>query len=104
MAKVNIKLNGHEYAVACDPGEEARLQEVVNFMEKKMQQVAERAGGSSVSETRLMLLTALTMADELSEQRRGRDLTRRAEEDIMVAAVQHLSQRINRIAELVGHA
>ena len=103
MSKVAITLYGREYFVTCDPGDEDRLKEVAKIVEGRMRKVAERAG-STITDHRLFMLTCLGLADELHELRHKADRKERQEEDIMVAAVDHLQRRIEHIASLVGHA
>jgi cell division protein ZapA len=103
MAKVAIKLYGREYLVNCDPGEEDRLKDVVKLVESKMNKVTERAG-SSITDTRLFMLTCLGLADELQDARRNAEQFQRQDEDIMVAAVEHLHARIAHIASTVSRA
>ncbi len=100
--KINITLRGREYLVSCDSGEERRLQEIVKLVESTLDKVAER--NESASETRLFMLTCLLLADELIEHRRSAAKKTKAEEDIMVAAVEHLRQRVATIAQQIGHA
>lgn len=104
MSKLAISLYGREYFVNCDPGEEQRLQEIVKFVEGKMHKVAERAGSTTVTEPRLLMLTCLMLADELIEARQGGTKVLRENEDLLVAAVDHLRQRVAHIASQVGRA
>jgi len=104
MSKVAITLYGREHFVNCDPGEEDRLREVVKLVEARMKKVAERAGTTTVTDTRLYVLTCLSFADELYELRNNVEKNGRMEEDIMVAAVDHLRQRVAHIASQVGRA
>src|ERR1700722_18368663 len=103
MSKVAITLYGREYFVSCDPGDEERLKEVAKIVEGRMRKVAERAG-STITDPRLFMLTALGLADEVYELRQSAERRQKQEEDIMVAAVDHLQQRIEHIASMVGHA
>lgn len=100
--KVSITLHGREYFVACDIGEEPRLQEIVRLVDGTLNEAAVKSG--NVSENRLFMLACLLLADELIEARRSARRTLRAEEDIMVAAVEHLRQRVESIARQVGRA
>jgi len=100
IAKVGITLNGREYIVSCDAGEEKKLGELVKLVDDKLKEVASR--GASASETRLFMLTCLLLADELIESRRTMNEQRKADESLMVAAVDHLRDRIVSITEQVG--
>ena len=67
MAQVNIEVNGRPYAVGCEDGQEASLRELAALFDGHVRQVAGQVG--PLGETRLFLLGALTMADELAEVR-----------------------------------
>ena len=101
-AKVAITLRGREYFVSCDADEEPRLQELVKLVDSTLNNAAVKTG--NVSETRLFMLACLMLADDLIESRRAAHRSLRAEEDIMVAAVEHLRQRVATIAQQVGRA
>ena len=100
--KVAITLQGHDYFVTCGIGEEQRLQEIVKLVDTTLTETALK--NPNTSETRLFMLACLLMADELIEVRRSANRSHRAEEDIMVAAVDHLRQRVAMIAQQVGRA
>ncbi len=102
MSKIAVTLYGREYFVNCDPGEEARLQEIVKLVENKMQKVADRAGNTT--EARLFMLTCLLLADEFLDIRRNTGNAIKQDEDLLVAAVNHLQQRVAHIASQVGRA
>ncbi len=65
MAVVTVTINGHEYSVACDDGQEEHLQSLAEYIDKRVAELAEDLG--QVGEARLMLMAGLTIADELSE-------------------------------------
>lgn len=104
MSKLSVTLQGREYFVNCDPGEEDRLREIVKFVDGKMQKVAQKAGAATVTETRLFMLTCLMLADELIESHNTARKAFQDNEDLMVAAVDHLRQRVAHIASQVGRA
>ena len=65
MAEVSITVAGRSYALVCDPGEEARLADVARRVDREAQ--ALMSGGGQLSEARLLLMTALMLADKLDE-------------------------------------
>ena len=66
MSVVQLMINGHAYPVACDEGEEPRLRELGEYIDRRVQALA-KSLGPTMGETRLMLMAALLIADELSE-------------------------------------
>jgi cell division protein ZapA len=65
MAQVTISLNGRDYIVGCGPGEEARVRELARGVDARIRNLVGQLG--QVGEARLLVMTVLTMADELSE-------------------------------------
>jgi cell division protein ZapA len=65
MGQVSIQVNDHPYVVGCEDGQEARLAELAAMVDQHVRQVAHDVG--VLGETRLILMGALVMADELSE-------------------------------------
>ena len=65
MAQVTIQVNGKPYAVGCDDGQESHLRSLAAVIDAKVREVAPEAG--QLGETRLMLMGALLIADDLSE-------------------------------------
>lgn len=102
MSKRLVTLYGKEYNVNCDPGEEDRLAEIVRFVEVQMSKVA--GGVGNTTESRLLMLTCLHLADQLLDLRRKTQQTALDNEELFVAAVEHLKNRVAHIASQVGSA
>lgn len=65
MALVDIRINGREYRVACDDGQEQRLEKLAAFLDSRVSDLAEDLG--QIGDARLMLLSALSVCDEYFE-------------------------------------
>ncbi|MEO8811624.1 MAG: cell division protein ZapA [Caulobacteraceae bacterium] len=65
MPQLTIHVNAKPYIVGCDDGEEAHLQALAGLIDAKVREV-DPGAGAQLGETRLMLLGALVIADELS--------------------------------------
>lgn len=65
MTDVKISIAGRDYFVACNPGEEQRLMELGAMVDTS----ALEAGGGSrgLTETRVLLFSALLLADKLHD-------------------------------------
>ncbi len=73
MAQVEIKVNGREYRITCDDGQEERLQELAAYFDRYVSELSGELG--QIGDARLMLLSALTVCDELFEAKmRASDL------------------------------
>lgn len=69
-AGVAIQILGRDYRVSCPPGEEARLQASVDFLNQRIAQL--RDGGKVVGNERLAIMAALNIAHEFLSAQPGR--------------------------------
>lgn len=67
MAQINLEVNGRPYAVGCEDGQEAHLQELGRMFDHQVRQVSKDMG--QLGDTRLFLMGALLLADELLDAR-----------------------------------
>lgn len=77
MAQVTVTINGREYRMACEDGQESHLMKLSKMLDDRIVQL--RGSFGEIGDTRLTVMAALTVADELSEV--GRRM-RRLEEEI----------------------
>jgi cell division protein ZapA len=102
QVKLPITLYNREYVVNCDAGQEARLRQIVDLVQKEMKAVADNVGNAT--EPRHLMLTCLSLADKLLEARNGSQVELGKQEDLFIAAVDHLKDRITQLASQVGRA
>jgi cell division protein ZapA len=69
MATVRVKINGKDHTIACDDGQEDHLRFLSDEVDDRLRSLIFRMGGNP-GDMMALLLTALTMADELSENKR----------------------------------
>lgn len=69
MALVGLRVNGRLYEVACDDGQEDHLRMLADEVDDRMRALV-KAMGMHPGEGMALLLTALTMADEIIENRK----------------------------------
>ena len=120
MSVVQLMINGHAYPVACDEGEEPRLRELGEYIDRRVQALS-KSVGPTMGETRLMLMAALLIADELSEslgkiEDQEKELeTLRAEhgnaaatikdtEDALAEALESATEHLEGITQRIGTA
>ena len=65
MAQVTLRINGYAYPVGCEDGQEEHLQAMAAQVEERITRIKKMAGQSG--ESRLLVLAALLMADELHD-------------------------------------
>src|SRR5262249_22614286 len=65
MSQVNGTINGRQSRMACEDGEEEHLQHLAADLDQRISRLRARFG--EIGDTRLTVMAALTLADELSE-------------------------------------
>ncbi|GHF20055.1 cell division protein ZapA [Kordiimonas sediminis] len=69
MAQIQVTVNGKTYPLACAAGEEERLRTLAEYVDNKMTDLSAKLG--HVAETRLLLMAAILIADELQDALEG---------------------------------
>jgi cell division protein ZapA len=82
MAHVNVSINNRQYRMACEDGQEAHLLRLAKDLDLRIEELRGRFG--QIGDTRLIVMAAITIADELSEAGKR---TRQLEADL--AGVHH---------------
>lgn len=65
MSQITITINSREYPVACEDGQELRIMQLADVLDEKAKQLA--GDGGQISESLLLTMVGLLLADELSE-------------------------------------
>ena len=111
MAQVTVTINGRNYKVACDDGQEAHLTRLGSYVDNRVGELLAAVG--KVDEARLLVMVSLLLADELSDAYAELDVARSAgngvaammnAEESLSADIEDLAQRIENIAESLEQA
>ena len=65
MPEITVNINDQNYAIVCDPGEENHLKQLSLKIDTKVRELTGRFG--KIGETRLMVMAALLIADEVQD-------------------------------------
>jgi cell division protein ZapA len=65
MSQVTVTINGRKYDISCDNGEEAHLTQLAEYVDRRVGELVTKVG--QVGDARLLVMTSLLCADELSE-------------------------------------
>jgi len=76
MSEVNVTINARQYRMACENGQEQHLLKLSQDLDQRIAQL--RTSFGEVGDTRLTVMAALTVADELAEA--GKTIRRLEEE------------------------
>jgi cell division protein ZapA len=108
VADVNITINGRLYDIACDDADVARVHDLGRDVDELAQRLLASVG--NVSDSRLLVMVALQLADELAE---AREALRQAAGSVTAAAdgdrrlalgIDLLARRIEGIADRLERA
>jgi cell division protein ZapA len=76
VSQVNVTINGRQFRMACEDGQEGHLQQLARELDERI--VALRGQFGEIGDARLTVMAALMVADELAES--GKKLKRLEEE------------------------
>jgi cell division protein ZapA len=100
MGQVIVKVNGRDFSLACEDGQEPRIRRLSQYVDAKVADFVRING--QVGEARLILLAAILIADELSDandalqrERSGRGAP---PSDNSASTIRDIAQRIESIA------
>ena len=105
MTHVNVMINGKQYRMACEEGQEDQLNTLAKDLDKRVEQLKKNFG--AIGDMRLIVMAALTMGDELFEaikriRRLEEELT--ALQDARVASSDRQQQTQTAIAAALNSA
>ena len=63
MSHINVTINGRQYRMACEEGQETRLLRLAESLESRVENLRGKFG--EIGDARLTVMAALTIADEL---------------------------------------
>jgi cell division protein ZapA len=117
MAHVSVTINGRQYRMACDDGQEHHLGRLAHDLDQRIANL--RASFGEIGDMRLTVMAALMLADELSD---ARQRMRRVDEELaslqaaraavsdraaaeqadLAAAVNSAVERVEKVARLLS--
>lgn len=98
MAALVVSIAGRSYRIACGDGEEARLEELVRYVESKIFSMHKSFG--EIGEQRLNVMAAIAIADEAAD---ARDRVQALEVELKEIREKMASLEVLRQEEVAGH-
>jgi cell division protein ZapA len=109
MSQVSVTIDGRKYRLACNEGEEARLESLAGLIDEKIGEMRKTFG--EIGDQRLVIMAALTLADNLTEARDEATAARKRSDDAqqrvnaMASTIDALGSRLESVAaRLSGEA
>ncbi|MEW5704993.1 MAG: cell division protein ZapA [Pseudomonadota bacterium] len=65
MTQVSVAINGRDYDIACDNGQEEHLERLAAFVDKRVKELITSVG--QIGDARLLVMVSLLIADELAD-------------------------------------
>lgn len=90
MAQVEVTINRKSYQIICDDGQESHLVKLGEYLETRVQELVSSVG--QVGDTRLLVMTALMIADELAQA--YADLKSNADVEDVVVSVEEVEAKL----------
>lgn len=105
--RVTITINGNNYPLACQPGEEDHIKALAARLDETARQIAD--GNSSINESRLLVMMGLILADRLNEVENKMASpaeekpvqTSETDHDNIIASIESVTARIERLASQI---
>lgn len=117
MPEVTLKINNRGYNMTCDEGQDQRLLDLSHYIDSRLQGIAQ--AGAARNENHLLVLTALVLADEVYALKADLDEMEKTgavappvqqdsglsqdDEKIVADALDHLAEKIERVAARLDH-
>jgi cell division protein ZapA len=105
MSHINVTINGRQYRMACEEGQEVRLLKLAESLESRVEQLRGKFG--EIGDQRLTVMAALTVCDEfLDANARIRSLEQELENlrGVRTAAVDRARQTQTAVANALNAA
>src|ERR1700750_2790388 len=105
MSDITVTINGRQYRMACEEGQEVRLLKLAETLEARVEQLRGKFG--EIGDQRLTVMAALTACDELLDANaRIRNLEQEIASlrDVRVAAVDRARQTQTAVANALNAA
>lgn len=65
MSRVTVTLNGRDFTIGCEEGQEAYLRELAGTLDKRVAEISGQVG--QIGDLRLLLMASLILVDDLKE-------------------------------------
>ena len=108
MSQVSVTIDGRKYRLACNEGEEARLESLAGLVDEKIGEMRKAFG--EIGDQRLVIMAALTIADGLTEARDEAAVQRQRSDDAeqrvsaLVSTIDQLGSRLESLAARLAGA
>lgn len=106
MAEVTLTINGKNYNISCESGQEQRVLDLGHYVDQRIKAISR--SGAATNESHLLVLTALMLSDEVFDVR---DMLGRMDRQVVESersrgeeghVARHIEQLAGRIDQLAA--
>jgi len=101
LAQVTVSINGKDYALACDDGQEARIRAAGALLDGRVVELAARIGRAS--DLTLVIMASVLLADDLIRTQAAAQEDAPEMEELAVA-LEYLAERAESVASKLAPA
>ena len=111
MAEVTLTLNGRNYSISCENGQEQRVLDLGHYVDQRIKAIAR--SGAATNEAHLLVLTALMLSDEIfdiramlgqMDQQMLESERARGDDDHIARHIDQMASRIDQLAARIQRA
>ena len=101
MSVVILKIADYSYKIACQDGQEARIQELATYLDEKAKKLLASVGGY-IPENQLLAMVSVLTTQELFNARKQQPVaTAEHDDSAMIGVLNELTQRINALTDKI---
>ncbi len=96
MAKVAITINGKQYSLACDDGQEERIRTAGALLGAGVDELATQM--DRVNDLNLVIMASVMLADELIQEQKAREREAAPDLEELAMALEYLADKVESVA------
>jgi cell division protein ZapA len=100
VSQVEITINGRQYRVSCEDGQEDHLSELAEYFDGKMYDLIDEVG--QIGDASLMVMAGLLIADELSDANQELAQKQKFSENTYIDKINLLAKKIESLANALN--
>jgi cell division protein ZapA len=100
VSQVEITINGRQYRVSCEDGQEDHLSELAKYFDGKMCDLIDEVG--QIGDASLMVMAGLLIADELSDANQELAQKQKFSENTYIDKINLLAKKIESLANALN--
>jgi len=97
MPNMNVVIHGRNFSVSCAEGEQRRVTELANYVDRKTK-IISSGGNGPVAENQVLMLTCLLLADEVKNPKSS-GIDDETEQEIL-EKIKYLEEKIKNLKNI----